>query len=110
MNNIILHVLNFLAPPTTEQVVKGCSHHDECPDYNACENTICINPCAVRNPCAPLATCKVVNHNPVCTCPDGYVGSPETLCTQRKFFVGMLHYSYNLFFCMTLHLECLNFS
>jgi len=83
----MLHVYIVLAYPTTEPVVEGCSTNDECPDYNACKNRKCINPCAIRDPCAPLATCRVTNHKPVCTCPDGYVGSPKIECTKRKFFL-----------------------
>ena len=58
---------------------------DECPDYAACRNRQCINPCAILDPCAPLATCQVVNHQPVCTCPDGFIGSPQTECRPREF-------------------------
>jgi hypothetical protein len=75
----------LLAKPSVEPTLAaGCSDNDECPDYNACRNSKCINPCAVDQPCAPLATCKVVNHNVLCTCPDGYVGSPEISCQPRK--------------------------
>ena len=76
---------SFSAPPPTEPSLDvGCSTNDECPDYTACENRQCINPCAFKNPCAPTAHCKVVRHSPICTCPDGYVGSPTTSCQLRK--------------------------
>ena len=75
----------FSVPPPTEPVLDvGCSTNDECPDYAACENRQCINPCAFKNPCAPTANCRVVRHSPICTCPDGYVGSPTTSCQLRK--------------------------
>ena len=63
----------------------GCLINDECPLYAACRNRQCINPCAEDNPCAPTAICKVINHEPECTCPDGYIGSPLTDCRPRKF-------------------------
>ncbi len=81
------HVLTIplsTAPPTGASVASGCSSDSECPDYSACENKLCINPCAVRDPCAPLATCRVVNHEPICTCPDGFVGLPTTECRPRE--------------------------
>ena len=70
--------------PTGPVVTVGCDSNDDCPDYTSCRNRKCINPCAVDKPCAPSALCKVVNHNPVCTCPNGYIGSPHTRCTPRK--------------------------
>ena len=75
---------SFTAPPTEPSLATGCSRNSECPDYNACENQNCINPCAVRDPCSPLATCRVVSHEAVCTCPDGFLGSPKTDCILRK--------------------------
>ena len=89
---------NFLKPPVglpTEPVLSvGCYDNEECPLFNACENKKCINPCAERNPCAPSATCKVINHEPECTCPDGFIGSPLTDCRPRKFsfFPSFLHF------------------
>lgn len=77
--------LSFVEHPSTEAVTVGCENDGDCPDYAACENTHCINPCAIRDPCAPLATCRVINHAPVCTCPDGYIGSPEIECKPRKY-------------------------
>ena len=64
-----------------------CYNNDECPLFNACESTKCINPCAERNPCAPTAICKVINHEPKCTCPDGFIGSPVTNCKPRKYLL-----------------------
>ena len=78
------YILSPSARPSTEPLEIGCASNEDCPDYAACQNTHCINPCAVRDPCAPLATCRVVNHAPVCTCPDGYIGSPEVECRPRK--------------------------
>ena len=68
------------APPAA-----GCSKDNDCPDHSACENRACINPCVVRDPCAATANCRVANHKPICTCPDGYIGSPTTDCRLREF-------------------------
>ena len=69
------------APPPA-----GCTRDDECPDHSACENRACINPCVIRDPCAATATCRVANHKPICTCPDGYIGSPTTDCRLRECY------------------------
>ena len=71
--------------PTEPTLDVGCESNADCPDYTACENRQCINPCAIRDPCAPSAICKVVRHEPVCTCPDGYIGNPQTSCELRKY-------------------------
>ena len=68
--------------PTEPILTIGCYDNDECPLFNACENKKCINPCAERNPCAPTATCKVINHEPECTCPDGFI---DTSSSGEKF-------------------------
>ena len=70
--------------PTAPVLSVGCLQNEDCPLYTACKNTKCINPCAEDNPCAPTAICKVLNHEPKCTCPDGYIGSPLTDCRPRK--------------------------
>ena len=79
-----IYIFHIVGLPTEPVLSVGCHDNDECPLYNACENTKCINPCAERNPCAPTAYCKVINHEPKCTCPDGFIGSPLTDCRPRK--------------------------
>jgi len=80
-----------VSPTVVEPITPGCTTNSDCPDYTACRNTQCMNPCAVDDPCAPTANCKVINHQPVCTCPDGYIGSPTTECRLRK--ISMNHKS-----------------
>ena len=62
----------------------GCDWNSHCPDDTACDNRQCINPCAIGDPCDSSAICKVINHEPVCTCPDGYIGNLNTRCELRK--------------------------
>ena len=71
--------------PTVPPIVSGCLTNNDCPDYTACQNRKCINPCAERRVCAPNAICTVTRHKAVCACPDGYIGSPEVTCERRKF-------------------------
>jgi hypothetical protein len=78
-------IIICLVTPSTEATLSaGCANNNECPDHTACENRLCINPCAYKDPCAPTANCQVINHLPVCSCPDGYIGSPTTSCTLRE--------------------------
>jgi hypothetical protein len=84
-----MHVFSFIAAPIVEPSLSaGCSNNDDCPEYTACENLQCINPCAKNDPCAALATCKVISHKVVCTCPNGYIGSPQTSCHPREYTLG----------------------
>ena len=63
----------------------GCTSDNDCPDYTACQNRKCINPCAAERVCAPNAICTVTRHKAVCACPDGFIGTPEITCTRRKY-------------------------
>ena len=78
---LFLFPLASISPPP---ILSGCSSNNDCPDYTACESRKCINPCAKPNVCAPNANCRVTKHEPICTCPDGFVGSPQLSCSRRK--------------------------
>ena len=81
----ILGYNSLVLPTTPSPVIAGCDNNNDCPDHAACRNKLCINPCAFDDPCSPTAFCKVFNHEPVCTCPDGYIGDPTISCTLRRF-------------------------
>ena len=70
----------FTVIPTAVDVVVGCSVNEECPEYAACLNGACRNPCAYDDPCAPNAFCKTIFHTAKCACPDGYIGDPQIEC------------------------------
>lgn len=70
---------------STEALESGCSDDSECPTYNACENQLCIDPCILHDPCGKFAKCSVINHDVICTCPDGYIGDPNLDCRLRKW-------------------------
>ena len=80
----VIFLLNSLDEIALPPIEKGCASNNDCPDYTACVNRKCINPCAADNVCAPNAICTVTRHKPFCACPDGYIGSPEVTCTLRK--------------------------
>lgn len=55
-----------------------CAVSSDCPKDRACSNQRCVNPC--EGSCGLRAQCQVVNHNPICSCPDGLSGSPFSVC------------------------------
>ena len=83
-----LIISNFtIAEITLPPIDYGCTSNNDCPDYTACQNRKCINPCAADNVCAPNAICTVSRHRAICACPDGYIGSPEISCSLRKYYL-----------------------
>ena len=84
ISNFISNKPKFVETATPPPIVSGCLTNNDCPDYTACQSRKCINPCAAPNVCAPNAICRVTRHQAVCTCPDGYIGSPEISCSLRK--------------------------
>lgn len=62
-----------------------CVVNPECPRDRACLRNKCRDPCP--GTCGANARCDVVNHIPVCSCPEGYTGDPFSNCRlapQRK--------------------------
>ncbi|XP_046389831.1 neurogenic locus notch homolog protein 1-like [Ischnura elegans] len=55
-----------------------CVVSSECPLNRACVNQKCVDPCP--GTCGQNAICKVVNHVPICACPEGQTGDPFYRC------------------------------
>lgn len=55
-----------------------CISNSECLMNRACINQKCKDPCP--GACGHNALCNIVNHNPICSCPTGYTGSPFVAC------------------------------
>jgi hypothetical protein len=64
------------SPPTCRP---ECVTSPECALNKACVNQKCIDPCP--GTCGLNAICQVVNHNPICSCPQGQTGDPFTRCS-----------------------------
>ena len=79
-----INFLSLVSPATVAPITAGCDNNDECPGHTACQNRLCVNPCAYDDPCSENAFCQVINHSPVCTCPDGYIGDPTIECKLRN--------------------------
>lgn len=63
-----------------------CITSADCSRELACSRNKCFDPCP--GTCAPNAICTVLNHVPMCTCPEGYNGNAFVQCkpTPRKYF------------------------
>lgn len=57
-----------------------CVVSSECPSNRACHKFKCANPCV--GTCGIGARCEVINHNPICSCPEGLTGDPFTRCNE----------------------------
>lgn len=55
-----------------------CVRNSDCPHSKACINNKCKNPC--DGACGLNAVCNVFNHQPTCTCIDGFSGDPLSAC------------------------------
>lgn len=55
-----------------------CVVNSECPQNRACYKYKCTDPCP--GTCGVGANCRVINHNPLCSCPQGTTGDPFSRC------------------------------
>ncbi|XP_026683575.1 LOW QUALITY PROTEIN: neurogenic locus Notch protein-like [Diaphorina citri] len=69
----------------------GCRVHSDCPQDKSCIDGQCRDPCAKGSPgdnlrptCGVNALCRVVEHRPVCLCPDNYQGDPTDRCESYR--------------------------
>lgn len=85
----------------------------ECSQDKSCINQLCKDPCP--GTCGVNAQCRVVNHNPICTCVDGFTGDPFRRCIyeESKLYltcmpVVLFHllsflFSFSFFLCLVLN-------
>lgn len=57
-----------------------CTSDTECSTEKSCINAQCLDPCTLRGACGINALCRVVLHKPRCSCPQCYIGMPQTAC------------------------------
>lgn len=58
-----------------------CVQNSDCPRTKSCLNMKCVDPCV--NLCGYKATCRVANHQPMCSCEPGFTGNPMRICVER---------------------------
>lgn len=59
-----------------------CTLNTECSPNKACVNLKCKDPCP--GTCGTDAKCDVVNHIPMCSCPEGFEGDPFRACRIKS--------------------------
>lgn len=84
----MLKIVHFSIPVPIPlpPVLPECYTNSECSDDKRCINSLCVNPCVVKDPCGRNALCHANNHSPVCRCPANYIGDPRSNCVPRKCF------------------------
>lgn len=83
-----------------------CMVSADCPQDKACLNQICSDPCP--GTCGLNARCQVVNHNPICSCPAGYVGDPFVRCLREESKLSFLMSFYLTY--LLIYYQVLSFS
>lgn len=71
-------VIGFIGSPPTCR--PECIVSTDCAQFEACINQKCKDPCP--GTCGIRATCQVINHNPICSCPQHLTGDPFIRCTE----------------------------
>lgn len=57
-----------------------CVLSSDCSRDKACVRNKCVDPCP--GTCGYRATCNVINHSPICTCPPPTTGDPFVECKE----------------------------
>lgn len=73
-----------------------CVVSSDCSQDKACLDQKCGNPCTPGT-CANNAICKVVNHNPICSCSKGFTGNPFEQCIKIQSKMNQLPLPLNQF-------------
>lgn len=70
---------NFIGSPPNCR--PECVINQECQSSLACIQQKCRDPCP--GSCGFGAQCSVINHTPICTCPEGFTGDPFVNCQPK---------------------------
>lgn len=84
------------APPTCR---RQCVINQDCPLALACMAGSCVNPCV--GSCGFNARCVVQNHQPICSCDEGYSGDPFAGCSPAESKYNnntIIHCTYSYWF------------
>lgn len=87
------------APPSCRP---QCVINQDCPLALACLGGTCVNPCV--GSCGFNARCTVQNHQPICSCDDGFSGDPFAGCSPRE---GRNNFNYTHNCNKLLHYHCM---
>lgn len=73
-------IIGFIGQPPSCR--PECVTNSDCARHEACINQKCVDPCL--GTCGINAQCKVINHNPICSCPSHYTGNPFIRCEHLR--------------------------
>lgn len=59
-----------------------CVLNSDCPRDKACSRNKCVDPCP--GTCGQNAICEVINHIPMCSCPQGMSGNAFISCNPYQ--------------------------
>ena len=80
-----------------------CLINSECSANLACIKEKCRDPCP--GSCGVGAKCSVINHTPVCSCPQEYTGDPFSYCYPKPPESKIFYKIRNLFFFFLLRMK-----
>lgn len=83
-----------------------CVQNPDCPLDKACNRNKCFDPCVAA--CGQSAECVVINHTPMCNCPDGMSGNAFTACYPVKGKYSGIKMKSRI--CDRIHTSVLNFA
>lgn len=69
----------YIGEPNERGCYPECTINSDCPLNKACSHYKCTNPCS-DTICGYRAICSIVNHAPICTCPEKMIGNPFVEC------------------------------
>lgn len=78
---------NFIGTPPACR--PECVTSSDCPLNLACLNQKCQDPCP--GSCGRNSNCRVIKHNPICSCKNGFTGDPFTVCFQTPGMISNFH-------------------
>lgn len=71
-----------------------CMVSTDCSQDKTCINQKCVDPCP--GTCGLNARCQIVNHNPICSCQNGYTGDPFIQCYLEPSKALFQFYSHSI--------------
>ncbi|RXG61182.1 hypothetical protein Avbf_05571 [Armadillidium vulgare] len=66
-------------PPILPSVIVSCASNDDCDSSHSCVNKLCYEACSLGI-CGENSECVIKSHRPVCICPPGMTGDPQSGC------------------------------
>ena len=63
-----------------------CERDNDCSAHQKCEQFRCTAVCD-QDACGEGANCRPLNHRAECTCPDNFIGSPQSRYDRQTFVI-----------------------